>query len=485
MPRLDRTAAMAIICPYCYTLVITRTRAIITRKTHTVALVLCVLGLGPLAAGVYCLKSMRDIVHYCPECDNMIGIHERFNSQRDTSIHGYRSSTYKAAVPLTTKNNERKASKESNKLKIEEISYNYVHPLTYFYSKYGNTKTPKKFAELPNKVPLKIGQEDQNFANSRDNLDIKTKVKTKSENRKAPAVAGQNLHTKFTDPTSNLHSKRRTKEKHLGNTTKEVPKQKQDIKKRTVYPEIAKTIYKRKLSASESDSYMDSNKSIELSSSEEIPPKVRELLTNDKEQPHGYTERPKKVSILTEHTPVQKHSIELLNGFKMKPTQSLDEMKQNQMELYYNESKQRKSVPKDIVKTKGYNLDETILPVTNPDAIGNNTKMLSKNPNVVLFKEAFTQTTNDLVDEPELNTEVGQSGTEISVRSTNSLLQVKLVKKSLHSDEDYEFLFENLETPVDSEVSIVTHDGSFFSTISFSDSLLDVLSDSSITSDEE
>ncbi|XP_014234663.1 lipopolysaccharide-induced tumor necrosis factor-alpha factor-like [Trichogramma pretiosum] len=63
-------------CPHCHSTITTQIQTEATGKTHIIALLLCLFGLCPCAACVYCMDGCQAKKHYCPACHQYLGIYD-------------------------------------------------------------------------------------------------------------------------------------------------------------------------------------------------------------------------------------------------------------------------------------------------------------------------------------------------------------------------------------------------------------------------
>ncbi|GJQ79519.1 hypothetical protein Trydic_g16368 [Trypoxylus dichotomus] len=60
-------------CPHCHNQIRTEVRAETSRKTHIVAILLCVFLCWPCVCVPYCMDSCKNKNHYCPSCSAYLG----------------------------------------------------------------------------------------------------------------------------------------------------------------------------------------------------------------------------------------------------------------------------------------------------------------------------------------------------------------------------------------------------------------------------
>ncbi|XP_055374086.1 lipopolysaccharide-induced tumor necrosis factor-alpha factor homolog [Condylostylus longicornis] len=64
-------------CPACGKSITTHVEHKATTKTHILAALLCILGCCPCALALYCTGCARDLEHYCPSCNALVGTYTK------------------------------------------------------------------------------------------------------------------------------------------------------------------------------------------------------------------------------------------------------------------------------------------------------------------------------------------------------------------------------------------------------------------------
>ena len=77
-PKFDREP-LRMECPHCRNHILTRTRGETSLAQWISGIALFALSAGILSCIPCCIDSLKDVKHYCPQCNTLLGTYKRFN----------------------------------------------------------------------------------------------------------------------------------------------------------------------------------------------------------------------------------------------------------------------------------------------------------------------------------------------------------------------------------------------------------------------